>query len=416
MTALRACSILVGLATSSAALALAPGEVFEKVSPSVWGVRGLDAQQRPVNAGSGVVVANGRVVTSCHVLARARAIQVRRAGRTHEAKLEHADAERDLCLLSVENFDAPAVVVAPAGQAKVGSRVYAIGNADKLGLMLAEGLIAGVESDDPDLPPIKVSAALSAGASGGGVFDDQGRLVGITTLNVARGGIAPNIHFASPAAWLGEVAERARAQLASRAAPAATPASAPSATPSASAAADSWTYRVSGRGLPTGSQEITLASASADEIVEQFFEGGSQRRAVHTKGAYVTPVGNLSLFSPYLATFEKLNPGATLRDVDNRDARTCGPGWSCSLSARVMGRERIKVPAGEFEAIRVQIQQSWIGLSQTNDRGENGGRMLTVWYVPEVKRAVKFSSRGEPSRYIDTHFDVELAGYRLKGR
>ena len=38
-----------------AALALSPDQIFEKVAPSVWVVRGLDATERPISYGSGVV-------------------------------------------------------------------------------------------------------------------------------------------------------------------------------------------------------------------------------------------------------------------------------------------------------------------------------------------------------------------------
>lgn len=390
----------------SAAFALGPSEVFEKVAPSVWIVRGLDAQERPFTSGTGVVVEAGHIVTSCSVLAKAKAVQVRRGGRSQDATLEHADLERDLCLLRVEDLPASAVRLAPRAELKVGQRVYAVANTDKVGITLSEGMIAGLQSEDPALPPIQATTPLSHGASGGGLFDEQGRLVGITTLNVPRAGVAPNIHFASPAAWTTEIAERGRLALAKRAAPAT--------TVSNSTGPESWTYRLTGRGLRAGSQEVTLVSASPGEIVEQVSgDDRNPRRAAYPKGAYVTQVGALSLFSPYLATFETLTPGKRL-SVENFDARTCGPGWTCSIKGRVTGKERVKTPAGEFEAIRVQIEQFWVGLSQTNDRGETGGRTLDVWYVPTLKRAVKFSSRGEPSRYIDTAFDLELVSHTVK--
>src|SRR5690349_15108724 len=83
------------------AAALDPSEVFAKVSPSVWAVRGLDANEKPIVYGSGVVIGPGRVVTNCHVLAKAKAIQVRRSNVAYYGKLEHADIERDLCIISV---------------------------------------------------------------------------------------------------------------------------------------------------------------------------------------------------------------------------------------------------------------------------------------------------------------------------
>lgn len=404
---------------SGAAFALGPSEVFEKVAPSVWAVRGLDARERPFSYGSGVVIGPGRVITNCHVLAKAKAIQVRRGNVAYDAKLEHADAERDLCTLTVADFSAPAVAMVTLSEVKIGQRVYAVGNPEKLALTLSEGLISGLRAEDPQLPPIQTTAPISPGSSGGGLFDDQARLIGITTLIVVgRARVAQNLNFAVPAEWIGEVAERAKEQLAKRHAARVTASQAASASgmaPRTESREEAWTYRLTGRGLQAGSQEVTLASMTPDEMVEQLYaEDGTPRRVVHTKGAYVAPVGGLSLFSPYFAAFEKLNPGARIPDIENRDTRTCGPGWTCSLTGRVTGNERLRLPAGEFDTIRVQIEQSWVGSSQTNDRGEAGGRTLTVWYSPEMRRAVKFSSRGEPSRYIDTTFDLELVSHKVK--
>ena len=52
--------------------------------------------------------------------------------------------------------------------------------------------------------------------------------------------------------------------------------------------------------------------------------------------------------------------------------------------------------------------------SQTNDRGESVSRTLTVWYAPEVKRAIKVVSRGGPSRSVETQYELELLSYRLQ--
>lgn len=411
---------LLAALAAAPAFGLSPSEVFEKVASSVWAVRGVDAEERPITHGSGVVIEPGRMVTACHVLAKAKAIQVRRGGRAYGASLEHADAERDLCLLRIEEFTAPAASVAPSSEVKIGQRAYAVGNAERLGLTLSDGLVSGLQSEDPKLPPIQTTAALPQGSSGGGLFDEHGRLIGITTLNVARTGLAQGLNFAVPSAWIAEVPQRAKAQLAAHdaakaAAAAATPR--PDVSPQMAGADEGWTYRLTGRDLQAGSHEVILLSHAGDEIVEQTFTAdGSPQRTLHRKGAYILPVGELSLFSPYFATFAKLTPGARIPGIDNLDHRTCGPGWTCSVEARVMGNERLQLPAGEFETIRVRIDQAWVGLSQTMDRGETGGRTLYVWYSPQIKRAVKFSSRGRLSRYIETQFDLELIAYKVKSK
>jgi S1-C subfamily serine protease len=54
---------------------------------------------------------------------------------------------------------------------------------------------------------IQTSAPISSGSSGGGLFDDHGRLVGITR-SIVVGLDAQNLNFAVPADWLRELPQR----------------------------------------------------------------------------------------------------------------------------------------------------------------------------------------------------------------
>jgi hypothetical protein len=198
------------------------------------------------------------------------------------------------------------------------------------------------------------------------------------------------------------------------AAPAVVPAAPPrAAAPGALAVGDTWTYRVTRGGSPRANQQIKLASVSPQLIVEEISGDGPMLRAEHRRGAYLAPAGELSAFSPYLAALMPLTPGATMRP-DNLDPRTCNAGWTCSLRATVFGTERVQVEAGTFDAMRVDVLQGWTAPSQTNDRGESVTRRMTVWYAPEVKRAVKVVSRGTQSRSVDTQFELELLRYELQ--
>ena len=220
----------------------------------------------------------------------------------------------------------------------------------------------------------------------------------------------------------GKFAPLARNRLAALGAKPAAPApsAAPPATPPAAprkeglAVGDAWTYRVARAGAAAATQEVRLTAVNPAEVIEEVSGEGKVLRVVHRRGAYLTPVGEMTLFSPYLLSLgPSVVPGTALR-VENFDSRTCNAGWGCGLSARVIGRERVQVLAGTFEAVRVEVRQSWTSPAQTNDRGEIVSRTMTVWYVPEVGRAVKVVSQGNPSRYVDTQYELELARYQLK--
>jgi S1-C subfamily serine protease len=170
-------------------------------------VERLDAGGKRNGFASGVVVGPGRVVTSCHAVASTAAVQVRVRNQRLPTRLEYADLERDLCQLEVDELNRRAVRIVAATQLKVGQRVYAIGTPKGLELTLSEGLISSLRPRARSFV-IQTSAPMSRGSSGGGLFDDEGRLVGIAAFQYARG---QNLNFAVPASWVPEVPVRVRA-------------------------------------------------------------------------------------------------------------------------------------------------------------------------------------------------------------
>lgn len=194
-------------AASLSAAAALPEEVFERAAPSVVVVERLDAAGKRNGFASGVVVGPGRVVTSCHAVSGTAAIQVRVRSDRLPTRLEYADVERDLCQLEVEELNRRAVRIVAATQLKVGQRVYAIGTPKGLELTLSEGLISSLRPRARSFV-IQTSAPMSRGSSGGGLFDDEGRLVGIAAFQYARG---QNLNFAVPASWVLELPVRVRA-------------------------------------------------------------------------------------------------------------------------------------------------------------------------------------------------------------
>jgi S1-C subfamily serine protease len=185
---------------SAVAAAETPEQIFSQVSPSVVIVERLDVAGHLAAFGSGVVIGSDdsgvcRIVTNRHVIAGGVRFRVRRNGQLWDARVIHVDPNHDLAELSVEGFDAPAVQVRDSSTLAVGEKVYAIGTPEGLALTISEGLISGLR-DFQGSQVIQTSAAISPGSSGGGLFDDQGRLVGITSFQLKQG---QNLNFAWPA-------------------------------------------------------------------------------------------------------------------------------------------------------------------------------------------------------------------------
>jgi len=192
----------------SAAHALAPNEVYAKVSPSVWRVVVYDVDGLPYGLGSGVVVGPERIVTNCHVLAKAKRVSVKHDAESRDAHLELWDPPRDVCQLHVPGLDAPAVALGAAERLQVGQNVYAIGNPRGLDLTMSAGLLSSIRRNDrQQIVLLQTSAAISRGSSGGGLFDDDGVLIGLTTIGSVSGD-AQNLNFAVPVDWVRELPER----------------------------------------------------------------------------------------------------------------------------------------------------------------------------------------------------------------
>lgn len=71
---------------------------------------------------------------------------------------------------------------------------------------------------------------------------------------------------------------------------------------------------------------------------------------------------------------------------------SCGSGvCKDEFTREIVAKEKVKVPAGEFEAYKI-VAKGWFYIVENRDgRTETSGRKeLTYWYSPEVRRQVKY--------------------------
>jgi len=207
MSATRALLLVASavLAQACAPPTPTPEQVYEEASRSVAMVYAAEPSGRIVGRGSGVFLDRELLVTSCHVIARGKTFLVGHRQKRSHARLVGYDAERDLCALHVAGLDAVAARIGDAAAVRVGQRVYAIGTPEGFELTLSEGLVSGLR-ESPAGPYIQTTAALSEGSSGGGLFDREGRLIGITSFVYSSG---QNLNFAAPVNWAAALAVKA---------------------------------------------------------------------------------------------------------------------------------------------------------------------------------------------------------------
>ena len=174
-----------------------PGEIYEQVRDGVVAIH-MDS-----GGGSGIVIGDNVVVTNCHVVDSGGPIMVGKvdpngAWKPIEAQVIAANLG-DLCLLQSPGLSAKPVNIGSAKDLRPGDAVYAMGAPFRLPLTFSGGFVSQLRGD-PKLPPIvQTDAAISPGSSGGGLFNSEGQLVGITTFSKGGG---QNLNFALPADWI----------------------------------------------------------------------------------------------------------------------------------------------------------------------------------------------------------------------
>jgi len=165
---------------------------------------GEEQMQEARSLGSGFIIsADGIVVTNNHVIEGAEQIEVYLTDGTRlPATIVGKDDKTDLAVLKVDaGHELPFVEFGDSDTAVVGDWVMAIGNPFGLGGSVTLGIVSARNRDIQSGPYdqfIQTDAAINQGNSGGPLFDMDGKVVGINTAIIARGGSSLGIGFAVP--------------------------------------------------------------------------------------------------------------------------------------------------------------------------------------------------------------------------
>ena len=158
--------------------------------------------------GSGVIFdKEGHIITNNHVVAGASQIQVTLAdGRVYEAETTGTDPATDLAVIQLKDAPDNLTVAQLGGSDKLatGQDVMAIGNPLGLSSTVTTGIISALDrpvinsqSEDGSgggspssavyTNAIQIDAAINPGNSGGPLFDEKGRVIGITSSIATMG-------------------------------------------------------------------------------------------------------------------------------------------------------------------------------------------------------------------------------------
>jgi hypothetical protein len=183
--------VLEAVSMTPSSIPLNTVQLFKTLSPSIFVVvakmDGGDTLQ-----GSAVAVSRNALLTNCHVVKDATGIVVSQNGVAQSATITSADFEHDRCVLMPNKNLSTFVSIRPYEELNIGERVFSIGAPAGLELTLADGLLSGKRTDD-GRHLVQTTASISPGSSGGGLFDEFGNLIGITTFRLKD---SENLNFA----------------------------------------------------------------------------------------------------------------------------------------------------------------------------------------------------------------------------
>lgn len=132
--------------------------------------------------GSGVVVAKDQAVTNCHVVANAESINVLKFGESHPAFSIKADWQHDLCIIGFDGTNTTVAQLGTSQDLQYEQPVFTISfpnNSPKP--LTTYGFVKALYPMD-DSVIVRTTNDFRLGASGGAMFSDDGKLVGIITL------------------------------------------------------------------------------------------------------------------------------------------------------------------------------------------------------------------------------------------
>ena len=151
--------------------------------------------------GMAVAIDAATMVTTCHGIPAGGKLVVRVGKEQYPADLTITDEALDLCRLSLTGFTTPPLKLA-SEEPRDGDKVYLLAADAQGAITAAEGTVKGRKG-----ALLEISTPVPANASGAGVFDQYGNLVGIATRPHDFG---PAVHIAIPATAIAQMRSRTR--------------------------------------------------------------------------------------------------------------------------------------------------------------------------------------------------------------
>ncbi|ASM74838.1 MULTISPECIES: Do family serine endopeptidase [Roseobacteraceae] len=171
---------------------------FEKMMPQNG--------QQPARQGLGsgfIISEDGKIVTNNHVVEGAETVKVKLAdGRSFDATVIGSDPMTDVAVLQLDTDEKMAFVnFGDSDAMRAGDEVVAVGNPFGLGGTVTTGIVSALSRNINSGPYdnyIQTDAAINRGNSGGPLFNNEGKVIGMNTAIFSPDGGSVGIGFAVP--------------------------------------------------------------------------------------------------------------------------------------------------------------------------------------------------------------------------
>lgn len=172
-------------------------KIFKENNNAVVVITTYDRERKPVLQGSGFIVReDGAIVTNYHVISAAVNIEIKAGDKILKVEgFIHIDKENDLVILKSNGEKLPVVKLGDIEKTNVGEKVYVISSPQGIENTISDGILSGIREIDSKRKVLQITAPVSAGSSGGPVFNKNGEVIGIATFLIEK---AQNLNFAMP--------------------------------------------------------------------------------------------------------------------------------------------------------------------------------------------------------------------------
>jgi hypothetical protein len=179
---------------------------------------------------------------------------------------------------------------------------------------------------------------------------------------------------------------------------------------------DTWVYRrtelESGKVVGRSTSRVAFANDKVIQVVITRGKGEVEIDETYTADWNAIALAGGGNITPHAGTFRfPLVVGASWpANFENTIPRLGAFQVKHERTVKVVGWEDVEVPAGKFRALKIEVN----GTFQRIDRALSGTATTVIWYVPQVKRWVKWTYEDRGFRGRFNWWGLELVEYKVQ--